>query len=82
MTAAGATSIYLPLYSLDFSPIENYWSKIKSILRTLAARTCLDLLKALEEVFAKVTQKNLLGCSPHCSPHCCYCAQQDWGTFL
>jgi transposase len=40
---AGATLIYLPPYSPDFSPIENAWSKIKSILRTLGARTYPDL---------------------------------------
>jgi transposase len=30
--AAGASLIYLPPYSPDFSPIENCWSKIKNIL--------------------------------------------------
>lgn len=61
ITAAGATLIYLPPYSPDFSPVENCWSKIKSIVWTMAARTYHDLLKALEEAFAKVTQKDLLG---------------------
>ena len=78
ITAAGATLIYLPPYSPDFSPIENCWSKIKSILRTMAARTYPDLLKALEEAFAKVTQKDLLGWFTHC----CYCTQKDWETLL
>ena len=31
---AGARLIFLPPYSPDFSPIENFWSKVKSILRT------------------------------------------------
>jgi hypothetical protein len=49
--AAGATLIYLPPYSPDFSQIENCWSKIKSFLRSMAARNYPDLLKALEDAF-------------------------------
>jgi transposase len=37
ITAAGARLIYLPPYSPDFSPIENCWSKVKSILRRIGA---------------------------------------------
>ena len=33
--AVGATVIYLPPYSPDFSPIENCWSKVKEFLRAL-----------------------------------------------
>jgi len=47
ITAAGARIIYLPPYSPDFSPIENCWSKVKTILRRIGARTYPDLLKAL-----------------------------------
>lgn len=78
ITDAGATLIYLPTYSPDFSPIENCWSKIKSILRTIAARSYPDLLKTLEEAFAKVTQEDLLGWFTHCG----YCTQEDWETLL
>jgi len=39
ITAAGARIIYLPPYSPDFSPIENCWSKVKTILRRIGART-------------------------------------------
>lgn len=70
ITAAGARLIYLPPYSPDFSPIENGWSKIKSILRRIGARTYPDLLKALELAFAEVTTENLLSWFTHC----CYCA--------
>jgi transposase len=69
IAAAGARLIYLPPYSPDFSPIENCWSKIKSILRRIGARTYPDLLNALEEAFAEVTKENLLGWFTHC----CYC---------
>ena len=73
ITAAGARIIYLPPYSPDFSPIENCWSKIKSILRRIGARTYPDLLKALETAFTEVTKKDFLGWFTHC----CYCAEQD-----
>ena len=35
----GAEVLFLPSYSPDLSPIEEAFSKIKSILRKLAART-------------------------------------------
>lgn len=73
IAAAGARLIYLPPYSPDFSPIENCWSKIKSILRRIGARTYPDLLKALEDAFAEVTLENLLGWFTHC----CYCTSED-----
>ena len=37
--ATGAKLIYLPPYSPDLNPIEQAWSKIKQILRSLKART-------------------------------------------
>jgi len=58
ITQAGARLIYLPPYSPDFSPIENCWSKIKSILRTLGARTYPDLLAALITAFETVTEQD------------------------
>ncbi|WP_315862781.1 transposase [Trichothermofontia sichuanensis] len=38
ITEASAQLIYLSPYSPDFSPIENFCSKVKSILRALQAR--------------------------------------------
>lgn len=55
---AGASLIYLPPYSPDFSPIENFWSKVKSILRSLEARTYPDLVKALDKAFETVSLKD------------------------
>jgi transposase len=63
---AGATLIYLPPYSPDFSPIENAWSKIKSILRTIGARTYPDLMEALEAAFTEITKEDLVGWFTHC----------------
>ncbi len=37
--AAGARAVYLPPYSPDLNPIENAYSKVKSILRKAAERT-------------------------------------------
>jgi transposase len=73
INAAGARLIYLPTYSPDFSPIENCWSKIKSILRRIGARTYPDLLVALTHAFAEVTVDNLFAWFSHC----CYCAPKD-----
>ena len=41
--ATGARMLFLPPYSPDFNPIENAFSKLKSILRKAAARTIPDL---------------------------------------
>jgi transposase len=70
---AGAYLIYLPPYSPDFSPIENCWSKIKSILRSIGARTYPDLAKAIQEAFDKVSLDDLRGWFTHC----CYCTSVD-----
>lgn len=71
VAAAGARIIYLPPYSPDFSPIENCWSKGKSILRRMGARTYPDLLKALQDAFTKVTENDFLSWFTHC----CYCIE-------
>ena len=71
IAAAGARLIYLPPYSPDFSPIENCWSKIKSILRRIGARTYPDLLKALNIAFTEVTTKDFRSWFTHC----CYCTE-------
>ena len=52
-----ARLIYLPPYSPEFSPIENFWSKVKAILRKLKARTYKDLIEGIELAMLEVTQK-------------------------
>jgi hypothetical protein len=44
----GAKLIYLSPYSPDFSPIENLWSKLKIILRSLKTTNYQELGKAIE----------------------------------
>ena len=73
ITQAGAQLIYLPPYSPDFSPIENCWSKIKSILRSIGARSYSDLEKAIEEAFNQVSSKDI----QNWFTHCCYCTALD-----
>jgi transposase len=64
--AAGAEVWYLPPYSPDFNPIEEMWSKVKQILKSLAARTCDGLVKAIGTALAHVTTDDLLGWFTHC----------------
>ncbi|CAA9273546.1 Mobile element protein [uncultured Coleofasciculus sp.] len=66
---AGAQLIYLSPYSPDFSPIEHFWSKVKSILRKTAARTYKDLVNGISNAMLKVTQENIR----NWFAHCCYC---------
>lgn len=39
IAARGATLFYIPAYSPDFNPIEQFFAKLKSILRKIAAYT-------------------------------------------
>jgi transposase len=64
--AAGATVLYLPPYSPDFNPIEMIWSKVKGLLRTIAARTVDALHDAFGNAFAAVTPNDISGCFRHC----------------
>ena len=66
---AGARLIILPPYSPDFSPIENFWSKVKSILRTLGARTYKALSQAITRAFEQVEEQDF----GNWFTHCCYC---------
>ncbi len=57
--AAGATLLYLPPYSPDLNPIEKAWSKLKTLLRTAAARTAEALAAALSEALAAITAEDV-----------------------
>jgi transposase len=59
--AVGARLLYLPPYSPDFNPIENMWSKIKQILRSLAPRTETELILAAKIAFEAVSTADCLG---------------------
>jgi transposase len=59
--AAGARVVPLPVYSPDLSPIEEMFSKIKTGLRSLAARTVNGVMTAMGRVLTTVTQSDILG---------------------
>ncbi len=64
--AAGLRLLYLPPYSPDFAPIEQAWSKLKTLLRTAAARTVEALEGALAEVLDCITAEDARGWFQHC----------------
>lgn len=65
----GASLWFLPPYSPEFSPIENFWSKVKAILRKVKARNYKDLIDAITSAMLKVSQKDIR----NWFTHCCYC---------
>lgn len=64
--SAGASVLYLPPYSPDYNPIEMIWSKVKRLLRSIAARTVDALHDAFAVAFSAVTPRDILGCFRHC----------------
>ena len=64
--AVGARLLYLPPYSPDFHPIEQAWSKVKQILRSLKARTADALEAAVAEALAAITTENAIAWFSHC----------------
>jgi transposase len=63
---AGVEVRFLPAYSPDFNPIEPCWSKIKTALRSAAARTLEALEQALPAVLDIVTPSDANGWFRHC----------------
>lgn len=68
----GAKLIYLSPYSPEFSPIENFWSKVKSLLRKLQARTYQNLIDSITDAMLQVTQNDIR----NWFTHCCYCTSK------
>ena len=64
--AVGARREYLPPYSPALSPIEECWSKVKTILRAKAARTYTHLDQAITEAFDLITPQDARGWFTHC----------------
>ncbi len=61
LEATRARLLYLPPYSPDFNPIEPMWSKIKQVLRTHAARTENELLRAAKAAFNSISTADCKG---------------------
>lgn len=56
--SAGADLVYLPPYSPDLNPIEMVWSKVKSILRSIAARTFEELEDAIVVALSAISSSD------------------------
>jgi transposase len=63
---AGASVLFLPSYSPDFSPIEGAFSKIKTIVRKAQARTHEALIEAIGDALDAVSRRDALGFFEHC----------------
>jgi transposase len=64
--SAGASILFLPPYSPDFSPIEEAFSKIKAILGRVEARTQQALVEATGQALDAVSRRDALGWFSHC----------------
>jgi transposase len=64
--AAGATLLYLPPYSPDWSPIERCWSKLKTFLRAAKARTRETLEDAIRTALDTITAADARNWFLHC----------------
>lgn len=64
--ATGAQLIYLPPYSPDLNPIEPCWSKAKTRLRALKARTVEVLENATTEALNSILPSDALAWFRHC----------------
>ncbi|MBQ7251866.1 MAG: transposase [Kiritimatiellae bacterium] len=58
---AGCKVEFLPPYSPDLNPIEKMWSKVKGILRSLAARTSEKVDEAIRVALESVTPQDAQG---------------------
>ncbi len=62
----GCELLYLPPYSPDFNPIEEAFSKIKSLLRKAEARTREALVEAIGRAISAVSAQDARGFLEHC----------------
>lgn len=67
--AVGARVEPLPVYSPDLTPIEEMFSKTKTYLRTVAARTTDTVIAAMGEALDRVTQFDIRGWFHHRCPY-------------
>lgn len=66
---AGASVLFLPSYSPDFSPIEGAFSKVKNLVRKAQARTQEALIEAIGDALDAVSTRDALGFFEHCGYH-------------
>ena len=58
--AVGAKLFFLPAYSPDLNPIEQAFSKLKTLLRKVNARTIEQVEKAIAELLERITPDECL----------------------
>lgn len=61
IASKGATLLFLPPYSPELNPIESFWSKFKSLLRTFAARAESTLMQGIKKAISMFSPSNLRG---------------------
>lgn len=64
--ARGARLEFLPPYSPDLNPIAKCWSKVKTVLRRMKARTFDELVEALNVAFQSITRADARAWFAHC----------------
>jgi transposase len=68
----GARLMFLSPYSPDYTPIERLWSKVKTYLRRVAARSKDAVYSALGEALERVSPQDIIGWFEHaglCATH-------------
>ncbi len=65
IASVGAELVFLPPYSPDLNPIEMVWSKVKSVLRRLAARTFEALEEAIVLALRAISSTDAVNCIRH-----------------
>lgn len=66
VAAVEAEVMWPPAYSPDFSPIEECWSKVKTLVRGRQPRTPKELDTALNDALKAVTLDDIEGWFRHC----------------
>jgi transposase len=62
----GARARYLPPYSCALNPIESCWSKIKTALKGIGARTRRALERAITQALSTITESDAVAWFAHC----------------
>ena len=62
----GCSLVFLPAYSPDFNPIEEAFSKAKTLLRRAKARSFEALVEATGAALCAVSEQDALGFFAHC----------------
>ena len=66
LAARGCRLWFLPAYSPDLSPIEQAIAKIKSVLRSIGARTAEALSQAVAQALSQISKNDAVAFFRHC----------------